>query len=97
MHPNARDRLSIWVLGLIVLLHAIALRGEFAVSRLDHNHSIDHLSLIEGMAKAVEHGGNPLDWSEEAPFGYPFIRDYQPLTHALVATLYFAKAKRSRY
>jgi hypothetical protein len=93
MHLKTRDRLSTWVLALILLLHAVALRGEFAISRLDHNDSIDHLSLIEGMVKAAGHGSNPLDWPEAGPFGYPFIRDYQPLAHALVAALYFASGK----
>ena len=32
-----------------------ALRGEFAVSRLDHNDSIDHLSLIEGITNQSKH------------------------------------------
>ncbi len=46
------------------------------------------------MVQAVERGENPLDcWSGEWSLGYPVLRTYQPLAHALVALVYFALGK----
>src|SRR5215469_740707 len=80
-------------LAAILLVHAFALRGEFSASRLDHNDSLDHFTFVQGMVRAMEHGGNPLDWPMDGPFGFPIVRDYQPLSHLLVALIYFALVK----
>lgn len=93
MDVNREKRLAYLALAAILLVHAFALRGEFSASRLDHNDSLDHFTFVQGMVHAIEHGGNPLDWPMDGPFGYPVVRDYQPLAHILVASVYFAFAK----
>lgn len=93
MNPNRKISLSLVALALIVLLNAVALSNELVVSRLDTNDSVDHFLNVQGMVNAIEHGGNPLDWFTQAPFGYPVIRDYQPFAYVLVALLYFALGK----
>src|SRR5215469_9304654 len=69
-------------LAAILLVHAFALRGEFSASRLDHNDSLDHFTFVQGMV-----------WPMDGPFGFPIVRDYQPLSHLLVALIYFALVK----
>lgn len=93
MNSTQAKRFSLLALAIILLLHAFVLADELTVSRMDTNDGLFHYFLVQGMAQAVEHGGNPLDWFVEIPFGYPIIRDYQPLAHALVVLLYFALGK----
>src|ERR1700690_482662 len=72
---------------------AVGLWPELAISRVDLNDNVFHFGLIQGMAKAAERG-SPLDfWSPEWSLGYPVLRTYQPLAHALVVLVYFASAK----
>jgi len=93
MATNREKRFARLGLAAILLLDAFLLRGEFSASRLDHNDSLDHFLFVQGMVRAITHGGNPLDWPMDGPFGYPVVRDYQPLAHMLVALLYFALGK----
>ena len=93
MDSIPQRRLSLLALAIILLLHAVALSDELTISRLDTNDNVDHFLSVQGMVRAIEHGGNPLDWFTETPFGYPAIRNYQPLAYGLVAALYFALGK----
>jgi hypothetical protein len=78
----------------VISINAIGLWPELSVSRVDLNDNVFHYSLIQGMAKAVERGANPLDfWSPEWSLGYPVFRTYQPVAHALVVLAYFALGK----
>src|SRR5262249_10756251 len=53
-----------------------------------------HFTLIERMAQAVQNGENPFDcWSSEWSLGYPVLRTYQLLGHAMVVLVYFVLAK----
>ena len=96
MDSIPQRRLGLLALAIILLLHAVALSDELTISRLDTNDNVDHFLNVQGMVHAIEHGGNPLDWFTETPFGYPAIRNYQPLAYSLVALLYFALANPYR-
>jgi hypothetical protein len=89
------ERRIAWLVLLAVLLaNGIMLRPELAVSRVDLNDNVFHFTLIERIARAIEHGGNPLDfWSPEWTLGYPVVRTYQPLAHLLVAGAWLALGK----
>ena len=91
----SRENLPALVLLLAVLVvNAAGLWPEMAVSRVDLNDNVFHFTLTERMVQAVERGENPLDcWSPEWSLGYPVLRTYQPLAHALVVLAYFALGK----
>jgi hypothetical protein len=60
----------------------------------DLNDGVLHLTLIQGMAHAVEQGRNPFNfWSPEIGLGQPIARMYQPMGHALVVLIYFCLGK----
>ena len=91
----SRENLPALALLLAVLIvNAAGLWPEISISRVDLNDNVLHFTLVERMVQAVERGENPLDcWSPEWSFGYPVLRTYQPLSHALVALAYFALGK----
>ncbi len=94
MEIAREKRLSLLILAAVVLSCAIGLWPELSITRIDRNDNVSHYTLIRGMVEAIEQGHNPLDfWSPETVFGYPEIRVYQPLAHAIVAGLYFALGK----
>jgi len=75
----------------VVAANAAALWPDLAASQVDLNDNVSHFAMVQRIAEAVEHGGNPLDaWSPEWAFGYPMLRVYQTLPHLIVAGLYFA-------
>jgi hypothetical protein len=84
-------------------MHAAGDRIEFQrdwsasrinITRIDLNDNVLHFPLIHDMAQAIERGRNPFDWwAREWSLGYPVLRTYQPLAHALVALIYFALFK----
>ena len=78
----------------VLAVNVAALWPELSISRVDLNDNVFHFTLIERMVQAVERGESPLDcWSPEWTLGYPVLRTYQPLSHALVALVYFALNK----
>jgi uncharacterized membrane protein len=91
----SRENLAaIALLLAVVAINAFGLWPELTISRVDLNDNVFHYTLIERMVQAAEHGQNPLDcWSPEWSLGYPVLRTYQPLAHALVAILYLALGK----
>jgi hypothetical protein len=94
MESIQEKRLSLAILLLVVLVQAVALAPELSTAAYRNNDSVSHFALIKGMVAAVEHGDNPLDfWSAETSLGVPLARSYQPLSHFIVAGLYFAMGK----
>ena len=94
MTPSRASTLAGLILLVVLIGNALALRAELSISRADLNDNVFHLTLIERIVQAVEHGENPLDvWSPEWSLGYPVLRTYQPLAHFLVAGIYFALGK----
>ena len=91
----SREKLLPFALLLTVLVvNALGLWPEISISRVDLNDNVFHFTLVERIVQAVERGENPLDcWSPEWSLGYPVLRTYQPLAHALVALVYFALGK----
>jgi hypothetical protein len=88
---NSKEKLIAWALVAAVLaVHAVVLAPELTISRVDLNDNVLHFGLIEGMAQAIERGDNPFDWwAPEWSMGYPVLRTYQPLAHAIVVAIYF--------
>ena len=81
-------------MALAIALNIAGLWPELHISRVDLNDNVFHFTLIEGMIQSIEQGGNPLDfWSPEWSFGYPVLRTYQPLAHALVVLAYSGLGK----
>ena len=91
----SREKLLAFALLLTVLVvNAVGLWPELSISRVDLNDNVMHFTLVERMVQAVERGENPLDcWTSEWTLGYPVLRTYQPLAHALVVLAYFALGK----
>ena len=85
---------AILLVALVIAASMAGLWPELTISRVDLNDNVFHFTLIEGMIQSIEQGGNPLDfWSPEWSFGYPVLRTYQPLAHALVVLVYFGLGK----
>ena len=94
MNPTREKLLALALLLTVLAVNAAGLWPELAVSRVDLNDNVFHFTLVERMVQAVERGENPLDcWSGEWSLGYPVLRTYQPLAHALVAAVYFVLGK----
>ena len=82
-----------WPLLLICAVNAACLWPELTPTP-DLNDNVLHLTLINGMANALEHGQNPFDfWTPEIGLGEPIVKLYQPGAHAIVVTLYFGLFK----
>lgn len=84
-----------WIAPLAVaVIQMIALRAELTITHVDLNDNVSHFTMIERMEQAVERGKNPIDFQvPETSFGYPMLRTYQPLAHAIVVAAYFALGK----
>jgi uncharacterized membrane protein len=94
MKLTREDVLALALLCAVLAVNSVALWPELSISRVDLNDNVFHFSLIERMVQTVERGESPLDnWSSEWSLGYPVLRTYQPLAHALVVVLYFASGK----
>ena len=93
-HPLAQQWMWRLLLVAVVASSALGLWPDLAASRLDLNDNVSHFAMVERMVQAIQHGENPLDcWSPEWSFGYPMLRVYQTLPHALVAVAYFLLGK----
>jgi hypothetical protein len=94
MKPNRENLAALCILLGVVALNAWALRAELHSGGVDLNDNVSHYRYAAGIALALEHGNNPLDfWSPEWSLGFPMVRVYQPLAHLLVAVTYFALGK----
>jgi hypothetical protein len=79
------------VVALAVIVGAIALLPELDIARVDLNDSVFHLTIADRLVQRLAAGRSPLDfWMPEWSFGFPVLRDYQPLGHWLVALGHFA-------
>lgn len=64
---------------------------ELQIARVDLNDSVYHFTIADRLVDRVAAGQAALDfWMPEWSFGYPVVRDYQPLAHWLVALTHFA-------
>jgi uncharacterized membrane protein len=94
MKPTRENLPALALLLTVLVVNALSLWPELSISRVDLNDNVLHYTLVERMVQAVERGENPLDcWSPEWSLGYPVLRTYQPLGHALVVLVYFALGK----
>ena len=94
MKPSRENLPALALLLTVLVVNAVGLWPELSISRVDLNDNVFHFTLVERIVQAVERGENPLDcWSPEWSLGYPVLRTYQPLAHALVALVYFALGK----
>ena len=94
MKPSREYPLAIALLLTVLIANAAGLWPELTITRVDLNDNVFHFPLIEGMVHAIEQGQNSVDWwAPEWCFGYPVLRTYQPLAHAIVALAYFALGK----
>ena len=92
--PSGPEWLCRVLLLAVLACNAVGLWPELAVSRVDLNDNVSHFAMVERMVQAAERGENPLDcWSPEWSFGYPMLRVYQTLPHAMVAVAYFLLGK----
>lgn len=79
------------LLALVLLCNAWVLYPEIEISRVDLNDSVFHYTIADSIVSRVNSAKQPLDfWMNEWTFGYPVVRDYQPLAHWLVALTHFA-------
>lgn len=94
MRPAKESVVALFLLAAVLSANAIGLAPELTISRVDLNDNAMHFPLIEGMVQAIERCENPFDWwAPEWDLGYPVLRTYQPLAHAIVAASYFALFK----
>jgi hypothetical protein len=86
--------IALSLLAATLLANAIGLAPELTIGRQDRNDGAMHFPLVAGMVHAIERGDYPFDfWAPESSLGYPVLRTYQPLAHAIVAIAYFALFK----
>jgi hypothetical protein len=70
---------------LVVMTGAIALAPELEIGRVDLNDSVFHLAIADRLAQRLAAGEGVLHfWMDEWSFGFPVVRDYQPLGHWMV-------------
>jgi uncharacterized membrane protein len=88
------NRQELWIarslVALAVIVAAIALAPELDIARVDLNDSVFHFTIADRLVQRVAAGLPVLDfWMPEWSFGYPVVRDYQPLAHWLVVAVHF--------
>lgn len=94
MRVSKEQVVALSLLSAVLVANAIGLAPELTISRVDLNDNVMHYPLVAGMVQAMERGGNPFDWwAPEWSLGYPVLRTYQPLAHAIVTGAYFALFK----
>lgn len=93
MNPRQERTLALFLLSLSLVSCAIGFWPEISPGVYLNDNAL-HLNLAGGMADAASRGANPLDfWSPDWSFGYPVVRTYQPLAHALVVLVYLVLFK----
>jgi hypothetical protein len=79
------------IVAVVVLCNAAALAPELDVARVDLNDNVFHYTIASRLVERIAAHRQALDfWMPEWSFGYPVVRDYQPLAHWLVALAHFA-------
>jgi hypothetical protein len=88
-HQTIKTKRFLLPLAVICAVNAACLWPELRPVP-DLNDNVLHLTLVNGMANAVQHGQNPFEfWSPEIALGQPIARMYQPMAHAIVVAVYF--------
>ncbi len=78
---------------IVLAVNAACLLPELAPIP-DLNDNVLHLTLINGMVKAIEAGNSPFDfWTPEIGLGQQIVKFYQPGAHLIVTAVYFALFK----
>lgn len=78
------------IVAAVLALNAIVLAPEIDIGRVDLNDTVFHYTVIDRLVQRAGDGQTLLDfWMPEWSFGYPVVRDYQPLGHWLVAAVHF--------
>jgi hypothetical protein len=94
MRISKEQVVAVSLLAVVLVANAVGLAPELSIDRVGLNDTVMHYPLVAGMVQAIERGGNPFDWwAPEWSLGYPVLRTYQPLAHAIVAGAYFALFK----
>ncbi len=94
MQVSKEWTIALSLLAAILLANTILVAPELRIGRQDRNDGAMHYPLVAGMVHAIERGDYPFDfWVPESSLGYPVLRTYQPLAHAIVAATYFALFK----
>jgi hypothetical protein len=94
MQVSKESTIALALLASTLVANAIGLAPELTIGRQDRNDGAMHYPLVRGMVHEIEHGDYPFDfWAPESSLGYPVLRTYQPLAHAIVAATYFALFK----
>ena len=94
MNPWKEKTVAFSLLAVVLIANVIGLVPELTISRVDLNDNAMHFPMVAEMVQAIERGDNPFDWwAPEWSLGYPMLRTYQPLAHAIVAAGYFALFK----
>src|SRR5215212_4914146 len=83
-----------WAARAIVILalaaNAVALAPELEIARVDLNDSVFHFTIIDRLVQRLGDRQPALEfWMPEWSFGYPVLRDYQPLAHWMAALAHF--------
>lgn len=79
------------IVALVVVANAFVLAPELDIARVNLNDSVFHFTLIDRLVQRIAHFQPALEfWMPEWSFGYPVLRDYQPLAHWLAASAHFA-------
>lgn len=86
--------LPLLAVAIVTIANCVLLAPELMIDRISVNDNIAHLTIVERVATALQHGENPLDsWMPEWQLGYPVLRTYQPLAHLLVVGVWLAIGK----
>lgn len=79
------------LVGMVMLVHAVALVPELATDVPTRNDSMFHLLMVRGASDALAAGSNPLDfWIPQLELGFPQFLYYQHLPHLLLALVHRA-------
>lgn len=93
------SRQELWVgrglVAIALIAGAIALAPELDIARVDLNDSVFHFTIADRLVQRLAAGLPVLDfWMPEWSFGYPVVRDYQPLAHWLVVAVHFGTLRQ---
>jgi hypothetical protein len=79
------------LMGMVMVVHAVALLPELATDVPTRNDSMFHLLMVRGASEALAAGNNPLDfWIPQLELGFPQFLYYQHLPHLLLALIHRA-------
>jgi hypothetical protein len=87
---------SAGALALTLALRLFTLLPELAHPHGMLNDMVLHDAAIRAASRAMARGEGPIDaWLGATSVGYPFLRQYQPASHVVAATVHFALGGRA--